>query len=154
MGGTLAGRTIMRATLPQESPRFMDGIEELVAVAPRRLGLGPVGRNSNILDDMPPHGNCLSSKFQVLRRLPTLLPVSLAPTITMSARNQVASPSNSRFQEIFNVALSEYQRVTGQDLEIHPLPAAFNPSNSPDAILGYFGIRHRLSIDLGGATTT
>ena len=54
----------------------------------------------------------------------------------MSATNQTAGPSNSTdsFTVMFNVASSEYQRVTGNRLNTHPFAAQLDACDSPGAV--------------------
>ena len=57
----------------------------------------------------------------------------------MSTSNQAAAdPLTSNFVPIFNAALDEYKRLTGQDLHTHPFSAAFDTCNSPDTVLVVF----------------
>ncbi len=56
----------------------------------------------------------------------------------MSTSNQTADSPTSNFIPIFNAALDEYKRRTGQDLHTHPFAAAFDACNSPDTILNIF----------------
>ena len=51
-----------------------------------------------------------------------------------------SAPSN--FNAIFDAALSQYAKRTGQDLLKHPLATAINGCESPDAVLALF---HRQS---------
>ena len=54
----------------------------------------------------------------------------------MSTANQTAGPSRTNnFTAIFNAAISEYQRVTGNPLDKHPLSAQLDSCDSPEAIL-------------------
>jgi hypothetical protein len=52
----------------------------------------------------------------------------------MSTINQVAGPSTDNFTAIFNVASTEYQTVTGNRLDTHPLAAQLNACHSPESI--------------------
>jgi hypothetical protein len=56
----------------------------------------------------------------------------------MSAANQSAGPSTSssdhNFIAIFNVASTEYQRVTGNRLDNHPFAAQLDACHSPKAV--------------------
>jgi fungal STAND N-terminal Goodbye domain len=45
-----------------------------------------------------------------------------------------AATSSSKFQQIFDNALKEYQRRTKKDLLNHPLAAQLEPCDSPDSI--------------------
>ena len=52
----------------------------------------------------------------------------------MSATNQAAGPSTDNFSAIFNVASTEYQRLTGKSLDTHPFAAQLDTCQSPDAV--------------------
>ena len=52
----------------------------------------------------------------------------------MSATNQTAGPSTDHFTAIFNVASTEYQTVTGNRLDAHPLAAQLNACHNPEDI--------------------
>ena len=52
----------------------------------------------------------------------------------MSASDQIAGPSTDNFTAIFNTALNEYQRVTGNRLDTHPFAAQLDTGRSPEAI--------------------
>ena len=52
----------------------------------------------------------------------------------MSAANQTAGPSTDNFSAIFNVALTEYQRLTGKSLDNHPFAAQLDTCKTPEAI--------------------
>jgi hypothetical protein len=56
----------------------------------------------------------------------------------MSTSGQSADPSTSNFAAIFDAASREYKSLTKQDLATHPLAAAIEGYNSPDAILNVF----------------
>ena len=56
----------------------------------------------------------------------------------MSTSNQTTDPSASNFDAIFDAASREYKSLTKQDLATHPLAAAIEGYNSPDAILNIF----------------
>jgi hypothetical protein len=57
----------------------------------------------------------------------------------MSTSNQTADPSiSSNFAAIFDAASHEYKSLTKKDLATHPLAAAIEGYNSPDAILNVF----------------
>jgi hypothetical protein len=62
----------------------------------------------------------------------------LMSAATMSTSNQTPDPPTSNFIPIFNAALDEYKRRTGQDLRTHTFAAAFDACNSPDTILNIF----------------
>jgi len=54
----------------------------------------------------------------------------------MSTANQTAGPSRiDNFTAIFNAATSEYQRVTGNQLDNHPLSPLLDSCDSPEAVL-------------------
>ena len=53
----------------------------------------------------------------------------------MSSTNQTAGPSQTNnFTAIFDAATSEYQRVTGNRLDDHPVSAQLDFCDSPDAV--------------------
>ena len=52
----------------------------------------------------------------------------------MSSTDQTAGPSTDNFTAIFNVASTEYQTVTGNRLDTHPLAAQLNTCHSPEDI--------------------
>jgi hypothetical protein len=52
----------------------------------------------------------------------------------MSATNQTAGPSTDNFSAIFNVASTEYQRLTGKYLDTHPFAAQLDTCKNPEAI--------------------
>ena len=54
---------------------------------------------------------------------------------TMSSSLQLSSSSTPKFQPIFEQALEEYKKKTGNELTAHPLAAEINGCNSPNAIL-------------------
>jgi hypothetical protein len=64
----------------------------------------------------------------------------------MSVGNQTAGPStstststsNDNFIAIFNVASTEYQRVTGNRLDNHPFAAQLNACHTPNAVSDIF----------------
>ena len=56
----------------------------------------------------------------------------------MSTRNQTTHLSTTNFTAIFDAASNEYKRLTKQDLQTHPLSAAFENSNSPDSVVNVF----------------
>jgi hypothetical protein len=56
----------------------------------------------------------------------------------MSTSIQTTGPSTSNFVAIFDAASREYKSLTKQDLATHPLAAAIEGYNSPDAILNIF----------------
>ena len=56
----------------------------------------------------------------------------------MSTSNQTTDPSASNFAAIFDAASREYKSLTKQDLATHPLAAAIEGYNTPDAILNIF----------------
>jgi len=53
-----------------------------------------------------------------------------------SASNTSSLPS--AFETLFNTALDNYAKRTGQDLRNHPLAAAIDRCGSPDSILAIF----------------
>ncbi|KAH9047977.1 ankyrin repeat-containing domain protein [Lactarius deliciosus] len=53
----------------------------------------------------------------------------------MSSNIQVPSSSTPNFQSIFEKALEEYKKKTGNDLAAHPLAAEINDCDSPESIL-------------------
>jgi hypothetical protein len=61
----------------------------------------------------------------------------------MSASNQIAGPSTDDFTAIFNTALNEYQRVTGNRLDTHPFAAQLDTGRSPEAISNVLRSRTR-----------
>ncbi|KAI9438793.1 hypothetical protein H4582DRAFT_2129000 [Lactarius indigo] len=64
-------------------------------------------------------------------------PYPLIAIITMASNLQASSSSAPNFQPIFEKALEEYKKKTGEDLTAHPLAAEIKACNSesPDAIL-------------------
>ena len=56
----------------------------------------------------------------------------------MSTSNKTTDPSTSNFAAIFDAASHEYKCLTKKDLATHPLAAAIEGYNSPDAILNVF----------------
>ena len=56
----------------------------------------------------------------------------------MSTTIQITDPSTSNFAAIFDAASREYKSLTKQDLATHPLAAAIEGYNTPDAILDIF----------------
>jgi|SRR6266851_1142256 len=52
----------------------------------------------------------------------------------MSATNQTSGPSTDNFTSIFNLAATEYQTVTGNRLDTHPLANQLETCDSPEAI--------------------
>ena len=56
----------------------------------------------------------------------------------MSTSSQTPDPSTSNFAAIFDAASREYKSLTKKDLATHPLAAAIEGYNSPDAILNVF----------------
>ena len=52
----------------------------------------------------------------------------------MSANNQTAGPSTDNFSAIFNVASTEYQRLTGKSLDTHPFAAQLDTCQNPEAV--------------------
>ena len=52
----------------------------------------------------------------------------------MSAANQTAGPSTNNFTAIFNVALTEYQKLTGKSLDTHPFAAQLDTCKSPEVV--------------------
>jgi hypothetical protein len=60
----------------------------------------------------------------------------------MSAANQTAGTSRTNnFTAIFNAATSEYQRVTGNQLDNHPFSAQLVSCDSPEAVLNVLRAR-------------
>jgi hypothetical protein len=59
---------------------------------------------------------------------------SLTPVIPMSETNQSSGPSTDNFTTIFNLATTEYQTVTGNRLDTHPLATQLKTCDSPEAI--------------------
>ena len=55
--------------------------------------------------------------------------------IYMSVSSRTASPSSDNFIAIFDSAWSEYEKVTGQRLNTHPLTAQLDTCDSPRAVL-------------------
>ena len=55
----------------------------------------------------------------------------------MSSASKTSSPV-SNFETLFDTALAKYAKRTGQDLRNHPLAAAIDRCDSPDAILSIF----------------
>ncbi|KAH9010552.1 hypothetical protein EDB85DRAFT_1253638 [Lactarius pseudohatsudake] len=53
----------------------------------------------------------------------------------MSLNIQASSSSTPSFQPIFEKALEEYKKKTGNDLTAHPLAAEINSCDSPESIL-------------------
>ena len=56
----------------------------------------------------------------------------------MSTSKKTTDPSTSNFATIFEAASHEYRSLTKKDLATHPLAAAIEGYNSPDAILNVF----------------
>jgi hypothetical protein len=56
----------------------------------------------------------------------------------MSTGHQTPSTSTTNFTEIFETALDQYKKLTGQDIQTHPHAAAFDDCDSPDAVLNVF----------------
>jgi hypothetical protein len=56
--------------------------------------------------------------------------------------SSVSTSAPSNFNAIFDMALAQYTKHTGQDLLKHPLVAAINRCKSPDVVLAIF---HRQS---------
>ena len=52
----------------------------------------------------------------------------------MSAANQTAGPSTNNFTAIFNVASTEYQKLTGKTLDTHPFAAQLDTCKNPEAV--------------------
>ena len=52
----------------------------------------------------------------------------------MSAANQTAGPSTNNFTAIFNVASTEYQKLTGKSLDTHPFAAQLDTCKNPEAV--------------------
>jgi hypothetical protein len=57
--------------------------------------------------------------------------------MSTSSQTTNINPS-SNFTPIFDAALAEYRRLTGQDLRTHPFAAAIDTCDSPDAVLNIF----------------
>ena len=60
------------------------------------------------------------------------LPTS--PAVIMAAANQAAGSSTDTFTAIFNVASTEYQTLTGEPLDTHPLATQLDSCHTPEAI--------------------
>ena len=58
----------------------------------------------------------------------------LSTATAMSATNQTVGPSTDTFSATFNVASTEYQRITGQSLDTHPFAAQLDTCQNPEAI--------------------
>jgi hypothetical protein len=56
-------------------------------------------------------------------------------TDSMSSSSSNPNVSFSRFQDLFNKALSEYSEKTGKDITTDPLTARLLPCDSSDAVL-------------------
>ena len=56
----------------------------------------------------------------------------------MSTSNQTTDLSTANFTAIFDAASNEYKTLTKHDLRTHPFAAAFESSNSPDAVMNMF----------------
>jgi len=52
--------------------------------------------------------------------------------------SSASTPAPSDFNALFNAALAKYTKCTGKDLRNHPLAAAIDKCESPDAILAIF----------------
>ncbi|KAI0286400.1 hypothetical protein BC826DRAFT_90964 [Russula brevipes] len=61
-------------------------------------------------------------------------PPQFPPSILMSASNQAATTSVETFTAIFNSALTEYQRITGEHPGAHPFAAQLTICHSPEAV--------------------
>jgi len=64
----------------------------------------------------------------------------------MSASQQTTDPSTANLAAIFEAASNEYNILTGQDLETHPLVTELESNSSPDTILGVFR-KHAQALD-------
>ena len=66
----------------------------------------------------------------------TRTPPQILPVIPMSTNKQSAGPSTStdEFTPIFNVASTEYARVTGKRLDTHPFAAQLDACDGPKAV--------------------
>jgi len=66
---------------------------------------------------------------------PSPLPISSDSSLLMSTINRVGGPSRltDNFTAIFEVAASEYQRVTGKPLDAHPFATQFEKCDSPQS---------------------
>jgi hypothetical protein len=62
---------------------------------------------------------------------------------TTTSTLQASSSSTPHFQLIFEKALKEYKKKTGEDLATHPLAAQINGSASPEAILAILEAKAR-----------
>ena len=62
-------------------------------------------------------------------RAPQILPIT-----PMSATNQTAGISTDSFTAIFNIASTEYQTLTGNRLDTHPLATQLETCHNPEAI--------------------
>jgi hypothetical protein len=65
-----------------------------------------------------------------------LLPLFSHSPLPMSTANQTAGPSRSddNFTAIFQVALTEYETVTGKPLRTHPFAIQFDSCHNPQAV--------------------
>ena len=52
----------------------------------------------------------------------------------MSVADQIVGSSTDTFNTIFNLASTEYQTLTGQALDTHPLAARLDSCHTPNAI--------------------
>jgi hypothetical protein len=58
-----------------------------------------------------------------------------------STSNQTAGPSTDSFTAIFDVAVTEYQTMTGNRLNTHPFAAQLDACHTPEAIADVFRIQ-------------
>lgn len=55
-----------------------------------------------------------------------------------SSSNTTSTVTSSSFEAVFNVALDQYTKQTGEDLHNHPLASKIDSCDSPDSILDIF----------------
>jgi len=80
----------------------------------------------------------LVPRTQLRPRPPTEIYQNTVVVTQMSTSNPTTDLSTSNFAAIFDAASREYKSHTKKDLATHPLAAAIEGYNSPDAILSVF----------------
>ncbi|KAI9432836.1 hypothetical protein H4582DRAFT_2188881 [Lactarius indigo] len=75
------------------------------------------------------------SHHGVLERRHILTLITIITMSSVSSSLQASSSSTPHFQPIFEKALEEYKKRTGEELTAHPLAAEIKCCDSPDAIL-------------------
>ena len=80
----------------------------------------------------------LVPQTQLYPRPPTKIHQNTIFVTQMSTSSRTVDTSTSNFAAIFDAASREYKSLTKKDLATHPLAAAIEGYNSPDAILNVF----------------